>query len=203
MKPRGAARKGSGLARATPPALSLTDWVVLGLLAEAPRHGFALAKELDRDAELGGLWTVRRPLVYRAIDHLLEIGFAEPRFVEPGDHGPHRTVIAATRLGRSRLRRWLEQPVDHPRDVRATLLVKLSLRARRGDALAPLAQRQLDEFADVQEGLSRRRRSSSSVERLGTEWRYQANEAIRRFLEAILRDEPDLPGAPRRSVPSE
>ena len=117
------------MATAESPALSLTDWVVLGVLAEEPRHGFAVAKELGRDAELGQLWTVRRPLVYRAIDHLLEIGFAEPRFVEPGDQGPHRTVIAATRVGRARLRRWLDEPVEHPRDVRATLLVKLALRA--------------------------------------------------------------------------
>jgi PadR family transcriptional regulator AphA len=171
------------------PALSLTDWVVLGVLAEEPRHGFGVARELGRDAELGQIWTVRRPLVYRAIDHLLEIGFAEPRFVEPGDQGPHRTVIAATRLGRSRLRRWLDEPVEHPRDVRATLLVKLALRARRGDTLAPLARRQLDAFADVQRGLGRRRESTSSVARLAITWRYQANDAIRRFLEALIGDE--------------
>jgi DNA-binding PadR family transcriptional regulator len=178
------------------PALSLTDWVVLGVLAEEPRHGFAVAKELGQDAELGQLWTVRRPLVYRSIDHLLEIGLAEPRFVEPGDQGPHRTVIAVTRVGRSRLRRWLDEPVEHPRDVRATLLVKLALRTRRGDTLAPLARRQLDAFADVQRGLGRRRESTSSVAQLAISWRYQANEAIRRFLEALIRDEAR---APRRS----
>lgn len=169
--------------------LSLTDWVVLGLLAEESRHGFALAKELEPHAELGQLWTVRRPLVYRAIDHLLEIGLAEPRLVEPGAQGPHRTVIAATRTGRARLRRWLEEAVEHPRDVRATLLVKLALRARRGDALAPLARRQLDAFAHVQRSLGRRRASTSSVEQLAIEWRYRANEAIRRFLESVVRAE--------------
>lgn len=177
------------MATAESPALSLTDWVVLGILAEEPRHGFAVAKELGHDAELGQLWTVRRPLVYRAIDHLLEIGFAEPRFVEPGDQGPHRTVIATTHVGRSRLRRWLDEAVDHPRDVRATLLVKLALRARRGTPLSPLARRQLDAFADVQKGLGRRRASASSVAQLAITWRYQANEAIRRFLEALIREE--------------
>lgn len=169
--------------------LSLTDWVVLGLLAEEPRHGFALAKELEPGAELGQLWTVRRPLVYRAIDHLLEVGLTEPRLVEPGAQGPHRTVIAATRAGRTRLRRWLDEAVEHPRDVRATLLVKLALRARRGDALAPLARRQLDSFAQLQKSLGRRRASTSSVEQLAIEWRYRANEAIRRFLEAVVRAE--------------
>jgi PadR family transcriptional regulator AphA len=172
-----------------PPALSLTDWVVLGLLAEAPRHGFALAKELERDAELGRLWTVRRPLVYRAIDHLLDIGLAEPRVVEPGEQGPQRTIVAATRTGRARVRRWLDEPVEHPRDVRSTLLVKLALRVRGGAPLTPLARRQLDAFQIVHEGLGRRRSRSDGVEQLELQWRYEANEAIQRFLKAVIRSE--------------
>jgi DNA-binding PadR family transcriptional regulator len=177
----------------TSPALSLTDWVVLGVLAEEPRHGFAVAKELGRDAELGQLWTVRRPLVYRSIDHLLELGFAEPRSVEPGDQGPYRTVIAPTRAGRARLRRWLAEPVEHPRDVRAVLLVKLALLARRGQPRAPLARRQLDAFAAVHAGLGRKASPASPVAELAVGWRTQANEAIRRFLEQVIRDETASP----------
>ena len=184
----------------TSPVLSLTDWAVLGLLAEEPRHGFAVARELAPGTEIGELWTVRRPLVYRAIDHLLEIGFAEPRAVEPGDHGPHRTVLGATRAGRTRLRRWLDQPVDHPRDVRTSLLVKLALRSRRGEPLTPLAERQLQAFAAAHRSLGRRRRSTSTVAGLGVEWRYQANDAIRRFLEAIIRDERRRPRSARRAA---
>ena len=69
-------------------AISLTDWVVLGVLSEEPRHGFAVAKELGRDAELGQLWTVRRPLVYRAIDHLLELVSPRPDRWNPAIRGP-------------------------------------------------------------------------------------------------------------------
>jgi PadR family transcriptional regulator AphA len=177
------------MARSEAPSLSLTDWVVLGLLAEAPRHGFAVAKELDGSAELGRLWTVRRPLVYRAIDHLLEGGLAEPRFVEPGDQGPQRTVVAATRTGRARVRHWLDDPVAHPRDVRSVLLVKLALRVRRGDPLAPLARKQLDVFEVVHDGLQRRLHDGRGVEHLELQWRYEANEAIRRFLQELIRDE--------------
>jgi DNA-binding PadR family transcriptional regulator len=177
------------MAASTSPALSLTDWVVLGLLVEEPRHGFALARELGPGNELGELWTVRRPLVYRAIEHLLETGDAEPRAIEPGDQGPDRRVLGATRAGRARLRRWLDVPVEHPRDVRTTLLVKLALLTRRREPLAPLARRQLATFAEAHRGLRRRRRSTSGVAKLGTEWRYQANDAIRRFLEQIIRDE--------------
>jgi DNA-binding PadR family transcriptional regulator len=173
----------------------LTDWVVLGVLAEEPRHGFAVAKELERGADLGELWTVRRPLVYRSIDHLLEADLVEPRSVEPGAQGPHRTVIAPTRAGRARLRRWLDQPVEHPRDVRAVLLVKLALLARRGEPLAPLARRQLDGFAEVNAGLGRKASPAGDpVARLAVGWRTQANEAIRRFLEQVIRGETASPG---------
>jgi DNA-binding PadR family transcriptional regulator len=177
------------VARSESPALSLTDWVVLGLLTEGPRHGFALARELDVGAELGRLWTVRRPLVYRAIDHLLEMGLAKARLVEPGDQGPQRTVVAATRAGHARVRRWLDEPVAHPRDVRSELLVKLALRVRRGDPLAPLAAKQLEVFEVVHDGLRRRRYDGHGVEHLELQWRYEANEAIRRFLQELIRDE--------------
>jgi DNA-binding PadR family transcriptional regulator len=177
------------MARSDAAELSLTDWVVLGLLAEGPRHGFALAKELEPGAELGRLWTVRRPLVYRAIDHLLEVGLAEPRLVEPGDQGPQRTVVAATRAGRTRVRRWLNEPVRHPREVRAALLVKLALRARRGETLATLAHKQLDAFRVVHDGLEQRRHGGRGVERLELEWRYEANQAIERFLQTVIDSE--------------
>ena len=52
-----------------PDAPPLTDWVVLALVVEQPRHGFALARELAADGALGEVWTVPRPLVYRAIDN--------------------------------------------------------------------------------------------------------------------------------------
>lgn len=170
--------------------LSLTDWLVLAVLCEDPRHGFAVARELAPDSELGGIWTVRRPLVYRAIDHLVDCGLVEPRAVERGVQGPHRTVMAATRSGRTRVARWLEQPVAHPRDVRTFLLAKLALRARRGMALSPLARAQLDLFGDVRGGVEQKRQNSDGVDRLTMQWRVSANDAIVSFLETVIADDP-------------
>jgi PadR family transcriptional regulator AphA len=87
------------------------------------------------------------------------------------------------------VRRWLDEPVEHPRDVRSTLLVKLALRVRSGAPLTPLARRQLDVFQIVHEGLGRRRSRSDGVEQLELQWRYEANEAIQRFLKAVIRSE--------------
>jgi DNA-binding PadR family transcriptional regulator len=170
-------------------ALSLNDWLVLAVLCEQPRHGFDVARELAADAELGQIWTVRRPLVYRAIDHLTAPGLVAARGVEQGDRGPERVVVAPTRRGRDRLRRWLETPVEHPRDVRTVLLAKLALRSRRGEPLAPLARRQGDMFAPVLDGLEQRADGAVGTDRLAAVWRREANRAIRAFLDAVIADD--------------
>jgi PadR family transcriptional regulator AphA len=169
--------------------MSLTDWVVLAVIAEEPRHGFSVARELAPDAPIGQVWTVRRPLVYRSLEYLAADGFIEASRTERGTQGPHRTVYRATRSGKARLARWLDEPVDHPRDVRSELLVKFVLRARRDEPLAPLALRQLELFAPVTEGLARAARRTTGADRVVARWRLENTRAITRTLDAIIADE--------------
>src|SRR5262245_14629959 len=178
----------SGVA-GTARTMSLTEWIVLAVIAEQPRHGFSVARELAPDAPIGQVWTVRRPLVYRAIDYLAADGLIEASRTEPGTQGPHRTVYRATRAGRSRLARWLDEPVEHPREVRSELLAKFVLRARRGEPLAPLARRQLELFAPVTDGLVRASRRATGADRVVARWRLESTRAIARTLEAIVVDE--------------
>jgi DNA-binding PadR family transcriptional regulator len=112
--------------------LSTTEYAVLGVLGEGATHGFALSKLLAADGEVGRVFRVRRPLVYRALDRLVEAGYAESVSTEKGDAGPQRVVHKITRRGRRRLDRWLTQPVDHVRDIRIEFLLKLALLHRRG-----------------------------------------------------------------------
>ena len=154
---------------------SLTEWLVLGLIAEQPTHGFALARLLARGGEVGRVWTATRPLTYRAIDQLASDGLVEPVRTEPGS-GPPRTVHRATVGGRRALRRWLAQPVAHPRDVRAELLAKLLLLERAGAPTAPLLAAQRDAFAEVLD--ASRHAAADSVSR----WRAEQAAAIDRFL---------------------
>lgn len=116
--------------------LSRTEYAVLGLLAERPAHGFAIFKELKPGTAVGRVFTVRRPLVYRALDRLVEAGFAEPVHTEPGDAGPQRVIHHITESGRGRLGEWLHDPVGHVRDIRVEFLLKLALLERSG--LSPL-----------------------------------------------------------------
>jgi DNA-binding PadR family transcriptional regulator len=107
--------------------LSVTDHAVLGVLAEHPTHGFALAKELGAGGGLGRILTVRPTEAYRSLDRLVTEGLAEPARTEPGDSGPRRIVHRVTPAGRRRLRRWLGEPVGHVRDLRIEFQLKLAL----------------------------------------------------------------------------
>ena len=114
--------------------LSTTEYAVLGVLAEGPSHGFAISKQLDSTAELGRVFTVRRPLVYRALDRLVESGYAEAVSTEKGDAGPKRVIHRITRPGRRRLDLWLTEPALHVRDLRIEFLLKLTFIRRYGDS---------------------------------------------------------------------
>lgn len=123
------------------PRLSVTEYAVLGILAEEPSHGFAISKQLEADGEVGRVLTVRRPLVYRALDRLVEAGYAEAVSTEQGD-GPQRIIHRATRKGRNRLQSWLNEPVGHVRDLRIEFLLKLALLRRTGQSPLRLIQAQ-------------------------------------------------------------
>jgi PadR family transcriptional regulator AphA len=49
------------------PPLSLAEWTVLALISEAPRHGFAIFQLTAPDGELGRIWSITKPVIYRAV----------------------------------------------------------------------------------------------------------------------------------------
>jgi len=122
--------------------LSLTEYAVLGLLAEGPTHGFAISRELAPSGEVGRVLTVRRPLTYRALDRLVVNGLATPVHSEPGDGGPQRLVHKATPAGKRRLKQFLGEPVRHVRDMRIEFQLKLILLQRSGSSPLALIEKQ-------------------------------------------------------------
>ena len=162
--------------------LSVTEYAVLGILAEGPNHGFALAKELAPSAELGRIYTVRRPLVYRALDRLIEAGLAEAMHIEESDAGPNRTVVRITRRGRARLGQWLDRPVAHVRDVRIEFLLKLALLRRSGGSPGSLIDRQREALQPTLEVLEER-----STEDHVEIWRRHNATATDAYLEELRR----------------
>lgn len=162
--------------------LSLTEWAVLALMAETPRHGFAVARELGAESDdLGRILTVSRPLVYRAIDRLVDADLIEPVLTEPGDAAPKRTVLKASRRGRRALDRWFVRPVDHVRDLRIEFLIKLRLTERLGRDPQRLVDAQRAELATTLATLAESGDEHDVVDR----WRRHNAIAAQAFLAGL------------------
>jgi Predicted transcriptional regulators len=153
----------------------------LGIVAERPTHGWPVVRELAPDGAIGRIWTVSRPLVYRSIATLLADGLVEEYGEAAGVRGPQRTIVRATRRGRAALRRWLDEPVEHVREVRNALLVKLALRARAGRPSEALIERQIERLAPVFAAVTRRP-SGDGFESVLATWRREQARAVQRFL---------------------
>jgi len=166
------------------PGLSLTEWVVLALLSEAPSHGFAVARSLSRATPLGQVWTVPRPLVYRALGRLEEQGMIVEAGEEPGDPGPRRMVYEATGKGRKAVAQWRGEPVRHLRDVRSALLAKVLLRQRANEKLGPLIAEQRAVFAPLFERLAEQF-EDTETDHVIASWRYESSEAVARLLDHL------------------
>ncbi len=162
--------------------MSLSDWAVLAALAEEPTHGFRLASLFAKRGELGTVWTVQRPQVYRALEHVGARAFAYAIGTEAGDAGPPRTRYAPTEQGREAVESWLLTPVMHLRDARSELLLKLVFLERSEADPEPLLKVQLELFRQVQRDYQTRLATSSGAEQLALEWRLEIIQAALRFL---------------------
>jgi DNA-binding PadR family transcriptional regulator len=168
--------------------LTVGEWAVLGLLAEGPSHGFAIARAMAPEGEVGKVWSVRRPLVYRAIETLTEMGLVRAARTVASTSGPQRTVLQATPAGKRALTRWLRQPVDHVRDARSLLMLKLLFLTRRDADLAPLLTAQRTLFAELAQRLERAAAAVEGFDRALVLWRLESTTAAVRFVEAMLTD---------------
>ena len=162
-------------------ALSINEWAVLACLVERPRHGYDIAAELAPGTQLGDVWRVPRPVVYRALDRLAALSLVEPRHAEPGAGGPPRQVYGPTTAGRTRLARWVSEPVAHLREVRGPLLLKLVVGARLGVDPHPLVEAQRARFAGPLAALARRPVAGDVAAR----WRHHSAAAVRAFLDDL------------------
>ena len=171
---------------ARPPArhdrveLSLAEQVCLALLDDGVNHGWAIGTELAPHGELGRIWSLSRPLTYRAIEQLENKGMLRRRGRHGG--GRERMLLVCTAQGRRTVSRWLETPVEHLRDVRTELLLKLVLRRRRNMPLEPLLHAQQLAFSDQVDALTVAQPGRDPVDL----WRRESARAVRRFLDAAL-----------------
>lgn len=153
--------------------------VVLALVVAEARHGWALHRELAPTGSIGRAWTLSRQLTYRAIDSLVDEKFARRAAPREG-MGGDKVVISATAAGRRHCMRWLDEPVEHLRDVRTELVVKIMLREIHELPLADFVARQRAVFEPLIGAVT----ASDDRSPVGS-WRAESAESVRRWLDRL------------------
>lgn len=169
------------MARPADTPLRLADYACLAAVAEGADHGWAVGSLLAGTGEVGRVWSLSRPLTYRSIDVLVDRKLLSRRGTTQG-RGGDRTLLRITAVGRRTLAAWLDTPVEHLRDVRTELLLKLVLRDRAGMSNRPLLEAQQAHFADAIDVLTSDRGDIDVVAR----WRMESARAVARFLDGAL-----------------
>jgi len=162
------------------------EWSVLALLAEEPGHGWALARQMARDGDIGRVWALGRPLVYRALELLEERGLIEPTGSERGVRGPNRTVFRATAAGHEAVGIWLSEPVEHVREGRSLLLLKLVFAQRNCIDSRPLLLAQREAIEEAIASLEERTQGSDGRDAILLRFRLESSRAVERFVEGVL-----------------
>jgi hypothetical protein len=69
------------------PPLSLAEWTGLAPISEHPARGFTITQSTAPGGDVGRIWHIPRPVIYRAISRLEQAGLVAPQAVQSG-RGP-------------------------------------------------------------------------------------------------------------------
>ncbi|HEX9728289.1 MAG TPA: PadR family transcriptional regulator [Gemmatimonadales bacterium] len=117
------------------PTSNRTTYAILGLLADGPRSGYDIKREVEET--LGHFWRESYGQIYPILRRLHQDGLVEKQVQVRADR-PNRNEYSITSDGLAELRAWLARPVDHT-PPRSELLLKVFF-GRHGD---PAAIRQI------------------------------------------------------------
>jgi tRNA (adenine37-N6)-methyltransferase len=165
--------------------LSLTEWAALGLLCEGRAHGWAVAAALLPEGALGRVWTSSRPLTYRALSVLRERGYVLEVGRQAGRGGPDRKLLGVSAKGRRRFAAWRGRPVEHVRELRSELMLKLLFHERAGLDPAGLLERQRQLLVRQERAVGLRVTRSTGFDRVLDLWRLSSIRAAIRFAEDL------------------
>jgi PadR family transcriptional regulator, regulatory protein AphA len=114
------------------------EYTVLGLLAEEPSHGYALARLFASGTELRQVVRLEMSQLYATLKKLetLELISAQLDASAEAEGHRERKVYHVTDEGRRLFDEWVRAPVERPRDVRLMFLVKIYFALRRSPATA-------------------------------------------------------------------
>ncbi len=130
-------------------------YILLALLLDGPRHGYALMRDVDPAMPLGKVIHLASSHLYAQLIRLEHDGLVHKKN-EDGGPRPARHVFTLTEQGRETVLRWAEETVAKPRDMHIDFPLKLYVSWKLDPAQATaLVARQRAVFTTYIERLER------------------------------------------------
>ena len=159
--------------------LSVAEGACLALVAAGVTHGYDVAKHFQPEGDIGEVFTLSNPVVYRTLKVLESDGLLTSTD-SLGVRKQLKFTLGCTDLGHVAVADWLNTPVTHLRDIRGEFLVKMLLRGAAGyEAESFLAQQR-----SVLSGVITQLLADKSTTAVAT-WRREQARAVARFLDEL------------------
>jgi PadR family transcriptional regulator AphA len=100
------------------------EYILLGIIARSPIHGYNIYKELSRLDGIGMVWQIKQSQLYALLDKLETQELIHATRIET-DSYPARKEYQLTLQGMAEFDHWRSSPVSHPRDLRQEFLARL------------------------------------------------------------------------------
>lgn len=162
------------------------EYILLGLIAIGPVHGYDLHKQMGNLDGLSSIWHVKQSQMYALLDKLEQMGYLQSATV-PGTAYARRKQYQITSAGRHAFENWTISPVTHAREMRQDFLARLYFARQAGPTvLQPLLEAQVTECrcwqASIRQSLDRLA-GSDAYQRIVDGYRLNQIDAMLDWLE--------------------
>lgn len=121
-----------------------TEYALLGLLLDGPKHGYELARRFSPETALGEICHLEMSMLYALLKKQEKAQNIEAELESQGARPPKR-IFHLTAIGRADFMEWVRTPVGRSREIRLDFLVKLYFARQLGDDdVLALIDRQLE-----------------------------------------------------------
>jgi molybdopterin-binding protein len=159
--------------------LTLESGLCLGLIRNGCDHGYVMAQRFAPDGDIGQIYTLSRPAVYRELQYLEREGLILASDAR-GNRGQKMRVLRLSKRGAQISDTWLTAPVAHIRDVRTEFLAKIVLAQEAGVEVSVLVRQQREFFRVTFDALLQDRDES-----VVAMWRREQVRGVSRFLDEL------------------
>jgi len=162
------------------------EHALLGFLHAEPMHAYQLHQQLTAARDLGLVWRIKEPQLYRLVGRLEEAGYVRA-VAAPQETRPTRKMLYLTPAGEAAFQDWLRAPVRHGRDLRLEFMAKLYFARQAGPdatrALVNAQRRELQAEHDRLTAQAARISDAAAFDRLVLEFRLGQLRAMLEWLD--------------------